>query len=421
MATEQRELSGALQRHLAAVIRRLPPDELGERMADRLLAAVPEFSRATDADFRTGLVLSCSSNLGVIWQRLLDGTPVDEPVRPPPGATAWSRELVHRGLPLAVLLRAYRLGHAFAEEQIERCAAELEVPVDVRWRMLAHVSRQTFAYIDATCTQLVVDFEQEHARWIRGAAAARAELVGAIIDRRAVDPRAATDRLRYDVSRRHLALIVWTDDSNPLRRAGSLEAAAGELAAALGGGPVLTVPVGERVVWAWTSGDMTDDADSVGASVGPGVRAAVGSCARGIAGMADSHEDAREARRASELLGLRAGSVLAYRATALIALLTAAPAQAARFAESELGALAADDDASRRLRGTLRVYLEENLSPARAARRLAVHNNTVVYRVKQAEDLLGRGVEQRRLELEAALRLAERLPALRAAASRPGP
>ena len=61
------------------------------------------------------------------------------------------------------------------------------------------------------------------------------------------------------------------------------------------------------------------------------------------------------------------------------------------------------------------MYLDENLSPARAARRLGIHQNTVVYRVKQAEELLGHGAEQRRLPLGVALRLAEMVDALRAA------
>ena len=71
-----------------------------------------------------------------------------------------------------------------------------------------------------------------------------------------------------------------------------------------------------------------------------------------------------------------------------------------------------------RLRATVRVYLEENLSPARAARRLGIHQNTVVYRVKQTEELLGHAIEQRRLQLEVALRLSDMIDGLRGAADR---
>jgi DNA-binding PucR family transcriptional regulator len=96
--------------------------------------------------------------------------------------------------------------------------------------------------------------------------------------------------------------------------------------------------------------------------------------------------------------------------------LTADPLEAVRFAEDELGELLDTSDAAARVRGTLRVYLEENLSPARAARRLGIHQNTVVYRVKQAEEMLGCAIDERRLRLEVALRLSDVIDGLRAAA-----
>jgi DNA-binding PucR family transcriptional regulator len=420
VATFSRALERDLMDQLATVLRSLSPEELGEQMADFLIASVPEFERPADEDFRAGTVLSCASNLTALWEVLLDDDQ-STPLVPPTGAVAWSRELVHRGLALTALLRAYRLGHGFAEDQIERAAADLEVPVELRWRVLAYVSRHFFAYVDAVCTQLVCDYEQEHARWIRGAAAARAELVEVILERQSLEPAAATKRLRYDVSRRHLAFVVWAEGPDATRPAGSLESVAAVLAADLGGGPVLTIPIGENLVWAWTSGEkLSDDASAVSLHAPAGVRAAIGTCASGLSGMADSHEQALAARRASELLPGRAGTVTDYRSGGLTALLTAMPGQAVTFAEAELGALASPTDAAARLRSTVFVYLQENLSPARTARRLGIHHNTVVYRVKQAEEILGHAVEPRRLELEVALRLAERLDALRAARDRVG-
>jgi DNA-binding PucR family transcriptional regulator len=134
--------------------------------------------------------------------------------------------------------------------------------------------------------------------------------------------------------------------------------------------------------------------------------------------MADSHDDARVARRAAELFELGARGPIGYRTAGLLSLLSRDPAEAIRFAETELGELADDGDAAARLRATLRVYLEENLSPARTARRLGIHHNTVIYRVKQAAETLGRPIEVRRLPLEVALRIADRLDALRTARDR---
>jgi DNA-binding PucR family transcriptional regulator len=416
MSTVQAGLEAIIRQQLEAVLGSLRPAPLAEEMADLLMASIPELGRAADEDFRTGLLLSCESNLTAIWSQLLTGAPL-ESIAPPPEAVAWSHELVHRGVPLPALLRAYRLGHGLAERRFEEAAGELQIEPDVRWRMLAHTSRHMFAYIDAICTELVDDYEQERAQWIRGAAAARAELVGAIVERQAVDPRAASEKLRYDVSRSHVALIVWADPSPAAQQSPALESEAAALSAALGGGPVLTVPIGERVVWAWTSGArLADDPATVGHRMGEGVRAAIGTVREGLEGMADSHDEARVARRVAELRAVRTGTVVGYRAADLTAVLTADPVEAVRFTEAELGKLIADNDVAARLRATVRVYLEENLSPARAARRLGIHQNTVVYRVKQTEELLGHSVDERRLRLEVALGLSEMIDGLRAAA-----
>ena len=419
MATVERELEREVQHQTALALGLLSADEIGEEMVEELLTSMPEFEGARDEDFRAGLRRSCISNVRAVFELLGQGASEEE-ISPPGDATSWAFELVHRGMPLAALLRSYRLGHGLVERRFEAAVGELEVEPDVRWRVLAHASRTFFDYVDAVATQLVSEYEQEHARWIRGAAAARAELVRAIIEGDPVDARTATDLLRYDVSRRHLGFIVWShaDPASPAPRTGSLELAATALAGELGGGPVLLVPIGERVVWGWTSGDELRD-EGGGAQPPPlpdGLRAAIGSCATGLEGMATSYEHARAARRVAELLGSRPGATVRYGTVALAALLTVEPAEAARFAVSQLGELAADTDAAARLRATLRVYLEENLSPGRTAKRLGIHQNTVTYRVRRAEEILGRPVEPGRLELEVSLRLSEGLEGLQDAA-----
>ncbi|MGA8339688.1 MAG: helix-turn-helix domain-containing protein [Solirubrobacteraceae bacterium] len=416
MSTVQPGLEAVVRQQLEALLDRLRPGPLAEEMADLLMASIPELVRAGDEDFRAGLLLSCESNVSVIWGGVLAGASL-ESIAPPAEAIAWSHELVHRGVELPALMRAYRLGHGLAERRLAEAASELEIEPEIRWRVLAHISHHLFAYVDAVCTDLVDDYEHERAQWIRGAAAARAELVNAIVERHRVDPQAAIEKLRYDITRGHVALIVWGDPPRAGQQAGSLEREATALAAALGGGPVLTVPIGERAVWAWTSGDhLTDNPAAVAHTMGDGVRAAIGTLREGLAGMADSHDEARVARRVAELRAIRPGTVVGYRTADLTALLTADPVEAVRFAESELGELLVDNDTAGRLRATVRVYLEENLSPARAARRLGIHQNTVVYRVKQTEELLGQTIEQRRLQLEVALRLSDMIDGLRSAA-----
>lgn len=417
MSTAQPDLHDAIQRHTELVLAAVGADELGEQMAEELMAVMPEFGGPVDTDLHSGLLRSCVSNVRTVFQVLASGSGT-ESISPPAEATGWAYELVHRGLPIATMLRAYRLGHAVAERRFEQAAEELEIEPEIRWRVLAQASRTFFAYVDAISTQLVAEYEQERGRWIRGAAAARAELVNEIIDRRPVDPRAATDTLRYDVSRCHLAFILWSDARTEelAPRIGSMELAAGALAQELGGGRILLVPIGERVVWGWTSGEQaTLGVERASRLLPDGLRAALGQPADGLEGMASSHVQARAARRVGGVMGLRPGSIVRYGTVALTALLTMDPAEAARFTIAQLGELAQETDAARRLRATLCVYLEENLSPARTARRLGIHQNTVVYRVRRAEEILGHPIAEGRLELEVSLRLAEGLPGLRAA------
>ncbi|MBV8432385.1 MAG: hypothetical protein JO244_14560, partial [Solirubrobacterales bacterium] len=362
MSTVQPDLEAVTQQHVAAILDALSPVALAQEMAEALMASMPELDRADDADFRAGLLLSCQANLDAVWGQLRGGGSL-ESITPPSEAVAWARDLVHRGVELPALLRSYRLGHGLAERRLEEVAGQVEIEPEIRWRALARMSHFMFAYVDTICTALVDDYEHERARWIRGAAAARAELVTAIIERQPVDARSATDRLRYDVARRHLALIVWSDPRDGVEPGGSLEAEAVRLAAALGGGPVLTIPIGARVVWAWTSGDaLSDEPAQSPLAIGDGVRAAIGTPLDGLAGMADSHEEAGVARRVAELRRVRPGTVVGYRRAGLTGLVTGDPGEAVRFAKAELGALLAPTDTCARLRATVKVYLEESLS-----------------------------------------------------------
>ncbi len=109
----------------------------------------------------------------------------------------------------------------------------------------------------------------------------------------------------------------------------------------------------------------------------------------------------------SGVFSLPPGTVTVHRDVALDALVTRDLSAAGVFVRAELGELSSDSERNRRLRATLTAYFEEGQSWGRTAERLGVHQNTVMYRVQQAKELLGRPLNERRLELEVALRLAE--------------
>jgi DNA-binding PucR family transcriptional regulator len=135
------------------------------------------------------------------------------------------------------------------------------------------------------------------------------------------------------------------------------------------------------------------------------VRVALGEPAPGVAGFRASHEQAKHARRIATLSRRSPGSVTHYGRVALQAMATADLDQAQAFVEHHLGHLAAGDDTTRRLLATLRVYLDEHAGRGRTAKRLGVHENTVSYRIRQAEEILGRSVESDTLDLRVALAL----------------
>ena len=79
------------------------------------------------------------------------------------------------------------------------------------------------------------------------------------------------------------------------------------------------------------------------------------------------------------------------------------PERARPFAADRLGALGGRDETCARLRETLLVYLSQGCSRTRTAAALHVHHKTVSYRLSQAEQLLGRPIDEDILELGAAL------------------
>ena len=69
-----------------------------------------------------------------------------------------------------------------------------------------------------------------------------------------------------------------------------------------------------------------------------------------------------------------------------------------------LGGLAADDEHHARLRDTLLTFLQTGGSYKTTAERLTLHKNTVQYRIRKAEESLGRPVGKNAHDVELALR-----------------
>ncbi|MCW3038727.1 MAG: regulatory protein [Solirubrobacterales bacterium] len=365
-----------------------------------------------DEDTFEGNRAASEQNILLIIGAIREGQdPAD--LQAPTASMAYLRDAVHSGVPVEAMLRSLRLGHAklldimldgirartTSEEQFAGAAS-----LATAW---------SFAGIDRLSTLTTVLYAEERGSWMRSAAFSQTETVRAILAGREIDAQTAGQRLRYPLERHHTALMAWVSSAQDDRDAfADLERAVAAAAHSTGLDAVLVQPLGLMTTCAWVASTAPIDPQMLGhmmldPDLLPGVHLAVGDPGHGPAGFRRSHRQAGEARRVATLTDRPAGSVTRYADIALTALTTVDATQAREFVQAQLGALGALDPAILRLAATLAAYLDGGSSHARAARQLGVHENTVRYRVRQAEDLLGRHVNSDTLELRVALRLAE--------------
>ncbi len=342
------------------------------------------------------------------------GDPRDSELPAPTRAIA--RAGVKRQIPLTSLMRFYRVTQellwqwmwdrvtATATDQAQQAAA---LRLGTTWM---------FGYVDAALNRAEEAYEAEREIWLRNTAAARTEAIEDILAQRERDQQRASKRLRYDVNRHHVGLVAWVD---AVGEDGDAQSALSEtlntVSREIGGETILIHPAGSLVAVGWCSRQSvfgTVNLDVRQTKFPAGVRVGIGEPGHGLKGFRRSHSEASNARRVASLLGARAGALTRYRDVAVAALASCNAEDAEAFVHRVLGPPAADDDATFRVATTLSVYLQENRSRSRAARRLTVHPNTVSYRVDQAQVILGRSIDIHSLDLAVALALLPTLPGL---------
>lgn len=407
---EQRRVWSAVLRPAAA--------ELTER-AREISAAVNDYTRARLGDLLVNEQAlevnraSTEASIRDFAQVLSAGEDPLAAVQLQSPTLDYARDGAQHGIPLTTLMRSYRLAHAATATHFNAIlqnhagsAEELQLASELG-------SAWMFAYVDAALCLVEEVYTAERDRWLRSAAASQAETIATILAGEPIDTDVATRRLRHDVRRVHVAAIAWLESHEEGRNTQAvLEAAIRDIASAIGNQNPLVHPLGILSTAAWISShshipSKVLDELRFRTAKAPGVRVAIGEPASGIGGFRSSYMEAVEAQRVARLAGRAVGSVTRYDNVALRALATANVDQARDFVRRELGPLGATDETTRRLAATVRAYLDENCSRGRTAKRLHVHDNTVAYRIRQAEELLGRSLERRTLELRVALALAD--------------
>lgn len=361
--------------------------ELTEQGAGRLAdVAVAALEREmpllrTDEDLRDLARSSTVANLLLVAD-IAAGAVALHDAAPPAQSVAFARELARRNVPMSELARTYRVvQHEMWRVGVTRIRERI-ADGDAVAAAVESLTDATFATGEVLMSTALERYADERDRWVRSADALRRETVETVLAGGPIDAGAASARLRYDLRREHTGFVVWSTGDD-----------AESAAAAIGGAGALLIPLRAGVTAGWCHPDALDE---VALSAAPNV--ALGTAASGVGGFRSTHREAVEAERVGRMTGL--GGRVRYADVALTALLTKDLPQARAFAARELAGLAGDDG---RISQTVLAVLETQGSPRHAAQRLGVHENTVAKRVKAAEALLGRAIDERPAELHAAL------------------
>lgn len=268
------------------------------------------------------------------------------------------------------------------------------------------------AVYDAVVDGFVADYANEHIRIASEVVANKRALIETILEPAAREPD-GFDELGIDLSAHHLAFVLW------FRTAGvtsQLESLARHLGARSTANSLLTIPGQDHDLWGWLTFAAEPDAivlerirgvdrdtSKIGLAIGP--------FASGIEGFRRTHLLSREYSATARRLPAAHAPVFAdAESMSYLSLLLRDREQAEWFIATELGELGTGSSAAdSETRETLRIYLETGQSLAETARRLRIHRNTVVYRLRRVEQSIGRPVATRRHELYAAALLAHLL------------
>lgn len=373
---------------------------ISDVVLQRILEKVPELAPQHTPEEIEVLRVAVEQNVGGILAMLSFGIEADL-IEPLVGTVALLKQTAEDGGDVTTVLRGYRVGHArLWQAWAAEAEARISDPVLLN-RVLALSSNNMFAFIDSACERLV-----ELSRDLFGSLAVAGGLSGRdVLDLlrgdEPVDLTEAGRSLGYEVRDHHVALVAV-----PLRPDADARAAVRQVAEAAGGCALLTRATGDGSWWAWLGWPSAPGPEVIDAVAGAEVRdvlIGLGEPGQGREGFRRSHLQAVEAERISRTARSPFGGVVRHRDIEVAAVLCADPERARRFAEGRLGALARRDEATSRVRATLRAYLANGRNLARTAEALHVHHKTVSYRLARASELIGRSVVDLPYDLEAAL------------------
>lgn len=379
---------------------------LAQALADRMATEIEQLG--DDERLIQLLGASVAANVETVLHVFQHRIDVDR-VEVPSAAVEYARRLAQHGVAVDALIRAYRLGQdSFLQRAFEELTGDDPL---LTARVAQRLTAISFAYIDRVSQQVLTVYEDERERWLANRNAIRAARIRELLDESQLDVPAAEQTLGYRLQhQRHLGVVLWAvETGSPVSQIAVLERYSRTLADQLGcGARPLFVPTDEAAGWAWLPLDRDADeptADSLAPAVracGDDINIAIGRPGQGVDGFRRTHQQARQAQAVAVIAGGDTSLTL-FRDVGPVAMLCADVPATRAWVRDTLGPLAVDDAPHARLRETLRVFLSGGGSYLAAASTLTLHKNTVQYRVRRAEQELGRSVRDDALAIELAL------------------
>jgi hypothetical protein len=360
------------------------------------------WSHRDEPGFYSSLDRSVYGNVDAIFETLHGRRTIDE--SPPTAALDFADTTAQVGIPAIELERAYRVGVASLWSQWFDLASDRAQQTDLSLDELVRGPSLTFlGYIDHALVAVVQRADTVRVELQRTQSQLRRVLLLQILEGSVTDATVELDQqLNYAVGDVHLALLVQSEDPQ------SLQKDIAELRATADARDSLVLQNSPRSWFIWLgrpAGFGPAQVSALRRALSRGtLTVAVGEPAAGLAGLRQTYQQAFETAHLQHALGLGGHRCMWAADVRLESLLLRDTTRARQFVDAELGRLAANDSLAERLRETLLTWLATG-SHVSAAALLRVHENTVRNRVRQAEELLGMALHQRRIELQVALRL----------------
>lgn len=300
-------------------------------------------------------------------------------------------------------VRYFRVGLEVASRYVLDAAFDAVEDPRLLRDALALIVSSASRYIDRSIDMLrdLMDEERDAAQ--RLVVARRLELTQQVLEAGATRARRAAASLGFELDQPMRALILWGNPAHG-QTVDELERLAARVCSELGRGRPLIVPASATAIWIWLPGDAQgpEAVRPLLREAGTRARLAAGDPGTGLAAFRASHAQAIRAQRVmtARATGTMAASFAQLRTLELAGM---QDAQVRDYLDAVLGELR---EAPAAVRETLRELASRQFDTSATARALGLHRNTVLARLRRAQELLPSTQERDWVQIGLALELA---------------